>query len=269
MSAHKPKRSRARFARSQADISALSSSEERSDREMEQERRFRASCPHSTASLPPQNRSPIQHTACFMASTTGKLVYKYGMNRWCNYDSSDPSFDRLTNPCIPGDCFHQNTKTIDPVLSTDPDTSYSSVGSNLASLLKPVEVNQNLDGYPNFESILNNDDVQILPVQSLEATEAVEAAEAAEVLPTTITLSPESGASPIEAMSASDSVVERPDITIVHASTSTPNTSNILNQDTAELSPANNQEVGGNYYLKNFITTPTLLEAVILNSLTP
>jgi hypothetical protein len=170
MSAHKPKRSRARFARSQADISALSSSEERSDREMEQERRFRGSCPHSTASLPPQNRSPIQHTACFMASTTGKLVYKYGMNRWCNYDSSDPSFDRLTNPCIPGDCFHQKTKTIDPVLSTDPDTSYSSVGSNLASLLKPVEVNQNLDGYPNFESILNNDDVQILPVQSLEAT---------------------------------------------------------------------------------------------------
>ena len=63
MSHKQPKRSRARFARNQADISTLSSSEERSDREMEQERRIRGSGPHSSASLPPQNRSPIQHTA--------------------------------------------------------------------------------------------------------------------------------------------------------------------------------------------------------------
>jgi hypothetical protein len=81
-------------------------------------------------------------------------------------------------------------------------------------------------------------------LETAEAVEAVGAVVSAGAPPTitTITLAPESGASSIEAMPASDSAVERPDITIVHASTSTPNTSNILNQDTAEFSPANNQE---------------------------
>ena len=43
---------------------------------------------------------------------------------------------------------------------------------------------------------------------------------------------------------------ERPEISIIYASTSTPNTSNILDQDTAELPPANNQEVGNYYPIK-------------------
>jgi hypothetical protein len=265
---HKPKRSRARFTRSRADLSAISSSDERSDREVEQERRLRGAFPHGAASLPPQNRRPIQHTACFLASTTGNLVYKFGINRWCNYDSSDPSYDRLINPCVPGDCIHK--KTIDPVISTTEfDTSHSSIGSKLASLSVPVDGIQNLDGGANYEDVENaeNDDraeAQV-PAPNLET------AEAAEVLPAaanshpdekedgeakekviTITLSTEANSeiSSEEAMSASEKAKERPEISITYASTSTPNTSNILDQDTAELPPANNQEVGNYYPIK-------------------
>jgi hypothetical protein len=127
----------------------------------------------------------------------------------------------------------------------------------------PVDVNQNLDGCANYENTVQNDRAQTVPAPSLEAAKAAEVPPAAtsshpekredveakeKVIIVTLSTEAESEVSSVDAISASETAVERPDISIVYASTSTPNTSNILNQDTAELSPANNQEVGGNYY---------------------
>jgi hypothetical protein len=138
---HKAKRFRSRLgmrnrARAMSIITeTISSSDERSDRELEQERRLIGALPHGAASMPPSNRRPTQNNAISSSSTAGKSTqyFKYEMNRWCNYDTNDPSWDTIINP----NYAHKNT--IDPIISTtDFDSSAGIDSTKLASLATPI-----------------------------------------------------------------------------------------------------------------------------------
>jgi hypothetical protein len=84
--------------------------------------------------MPPSNQRPAQNSA-ISSSTAGKPTqyFKFPMNRWCNFDPKDPSWDTIINP----NYAHKNI--IDPVISTtDFDSSAGINSTKLASLAKPT-----------------------------------------------------------------------------------------------------------------------------------
>jgi hypothetical protein len=116
----------------------ISSSDERTERELVQERRLIGSLRYGAASMPPSNQRPAQNNAISL-STAGKTTqyFKFPMNRWCNFDPNDPSWDTITSP----NCAHKNNNIIDPIIpTTDFDSSSSGIDSTmLATLAKPTE----------------------------------------------------------------------------------------------------------------------------------
>jgi hypothetical protein len=139
---HHAKRSRSKIgvrnrARAMMVITeTISSSDERTERELVQERRLIGSLRYGAASMPPSNQRPAQNNA-ISSSTAGKTTqyFKFPMNRWCNFDPKDPSWDTITNP----NCAHKII--IDPIIpTTDFDSSSSGIDSTmLATLAEPTE----------------------------------------------------------------------------------------------------------------------------------